>query len=264
MAAGDESARDDFDVTGLRVLITGSSRGLGQGIAEYLARCGAAVAVHGRDPDRVEAVRERLASGGATVAAVRGEARDAEAVDAFVRGAADALGGLDGVISNAGGTFGAAAEDISPNGFAAVIATNLNGPFLVARAVLPHLEATGGSLINIGSVSGLRPSPGFAHYGAAKAGLINLTRSLAAEWGARGVRVNAVLPGLLGTESSLESLFDNDPDRIRQAEDRIGVGRLGRPEDVAMACRYLLSPAAGFVNGEALVVDGGPPKVPGF
>ena len=94
--------------------------------------------------------------------------------------------------------------------------------------------------------------------------MVSLTRSLAAEWGSRGIRVNAVLPGLMGTESALESLFGNDADRIREAEGKIGVGRLGRPEDLGAACRFLLAPAASFVHGEVLVLDGGPPNVPSF
>jgi 2,4-dienoyl-CoA reductase [(3E)-enoyl-CoA-producing], peroxisomal len=255
---------DEFDIRGLRVLITGSSRGLGEGVAGYLARHGAAVAVHGRDEERLAAVREQLASEGATVVAVRGDARDPEAAEAFVGEAADALGGLDGVINNAGGTFQAPVDRLSPNGFAAIVNVNLVGPFIVAKCAFPYLEKSHGALINIGSVSALRASPSFSHYGAAKAGLVSLTRSLAAEWGSRGVRVNAVLPGLMATQSALESLFDNDPARIEEAARKIGVGRLGRPEDLGMACRYLLSPAASFVQGEVLVLDGGPIDEPAF
>src|SRR5436190_23349852 len=109
--------RDDFDVSGLRVLVTGSTRGLGEGVAAYVARCGAAVAVHGRDEERVKTVHDALAAGGATVVAVRGDARDPEEAEAFVEDAARGLGGLDGVINNAGGTFQAQAADMSPNAF---------------------------------------------------------------------------------------------------------------------------------------------------
>ena len=255
---------DDFDVSGLRVLVTGSSRGLGQGVAEYLARHGAAVAVHGRDEDRLETVRDRIESAGGTVVAVRGDARDPDQVVSFVEDAADGLGGIDGVVNNTGGTFQAPVEQLSPNGFAAVLTENLTGPFIVAKSALPHLEKSRGSLINIGSAAALRPSPTFSHYAAAKAGLVSLTRSLAAEWGSRGIRVNAVLPGLMGTDSALESLFGLDPERIDEAARKIGVGRLGRPEDLGAACRYLLSPAASFVHGEVLVLDGGPIDEPAF
>jgi NAD(P)-dependent dehydrogenase (short-subunit alcohol dehydrogenase family) len=255
---------DDFDIAGCRVLVTGSSRGLGEGIAMYLAGQGARVAVHGRDEERLEAVKERVAAAGGEVVSVRGDARDPDAARSFVQAAADGLDGLDAVINNAGGTFAAPASELSPGGFAAVVATNLTGPFNVARFAFPHLEKAHGCVINIGTAAALRPSPTFSHYAAAKAGLVSLTRTLAAEWGERGVRANAVLPGLLGTEAALESLFANDPERIREAERKIGVGRLGRTEDVAMACRYLLSSAASFVNGEVLVVDGGPPNIPSF
>jgi len=255
---------DDFDVTGLRVLITGSTRGLGRGVAGYLARSGAAVAVHGRDEERLKDVHDTLATEGATVVAVRGDARDPEEVETFVEEAARGLGGLDGVVNNAGGTFQASADAMSPNAFAAVIRENLTAPFIVAKAALPHLERSRGSLINIGSVSALHASPGFAHYGAAKAGVVSLTKTLAAEWGEKGIRVNAVLPGLMATEAALESLFGNDEDKIAEAARKIGVGRLGRTEDLGAACRYLLSPAAGFVHGSVLVLDGGPVNVPAF
>ena len=257
-------ARDDFDVSGLRVLVTGSTRGLGEGVAAYLARCGAAVAVHGRDEDRLKLVHDRLVAEGATAVVVRGDARDPEEVEAFVEEAARGLGGLDGVINNAGGTFQAAAAEMSPNAFGAVLRENLTAPFTVARAALPHLERSGGSVINIGSVSALHASPGFAHYAAAKAGVVSLTKTLAAEWGERGVRVNAVLPGLMATDAALESLFGNDPAKIEEAAAKIGVGRLGRPDDLGAACRYLLSPAASFVHGGVLVLDGGPVNVPAF
>jgi NAD(P)-dependent dehydrogenase (short-subunit alcohol dehydrogenase family) len=257
-------ARDDFDVSGLRVLVTGSTRGLGEGVAEYLALCGAAVAVHGRDEERLKTVHDRLVAAGATVVAVRGDARDPEETEAFVDEAARGLGGLHGLVNNAGGTFQAAAADMSPNAFGAVLRENLTAPFTVAKAALPYLERSNGSIINIGSVSGTHATPGFAHYGAAKAGLINLTKTLAAEWGERGVRVNSVLPGLMATDGALESLFGNDPEKIEEAARKIGVGRLGRPDDLGAACRYLLSPAASFVHGSVLVLDGGPINVPAF
>jgi NAD(P)-dependent dehydrogenase (short-subunit alcohol dehydrogenase family) len=258
------SEHDDFDVTGLRVLVTGSSRGLGEEIARYLAGRGAQVAVHGRDDQRLKEVRDAIVSAGGRAEIVRGDARDPDAVHAFVDSAAKALGGLDGLINNAGGSFGAASTELSANGFNAVVAANLTAPFLVAQAALPFLERARGSIVNIGSVTAMRPAPTFVHYAAAKAGLVALTRSLAAEWSPRGVRVNAVLPGLMETDAALDMLFGGDANKMAESEQKIGVGRLGTPKDLAMACRYLLSPAAAFVNGETLVLDGGPPNVPSF
>ncbi|MHB8511661.1 MAG: SDR family NAD(P)-dependent oxidoreductase [Actinomycetota bacterium] len=255
---------DDFDITGARVLITGSSRGLGEGIASYFVRHGARVILHGRDEQRLNALRKRLSDEGAHVHTVIGETRDQDSVTSFVEEAARAFDGLDGLINNAGGTFAAPAVKISANGFSSIVATNLVAPFLVSKAALPYLERQHGAIVNIGSVVALRPSPDFSHYAAAKAGLVSLTRSLAAEWGSRGVRVNAVLPGLMGTDSALSSLFDNDPRLIEESSRKIGVGRLGTPDDLAMACRYLLSKASAFVNGEALVLDGGPPYAHAF
>jgi NAD(P)-dependent dehydrogenase (short-subunit alcohol dehydrogenase family) len=252
---------DEFDVSGLRVLVTGSSRGLGEGVAEYLAAHGAAVALHGRDTVRLEAVRARLAKDGGTVTVVTGDARNAGEAKAFVDSAADSLGGLDGLVNNAGGTFAAPAHEMSGNAFAAVVNENLTAPFIVAQAAFSHLADTKGSIVNISSASALRPSPTFAHYAAAKAGLLNLTKTLAAEWGPHGIRVNCIVPGLMATDAALESLFNNDPVLIKEAAGKIGVGRLGTPDDLGMACRYLLSRAASFVNGEALVLDGGPPNI---
>lgn len=242
---------DAFDISGLRVLVTGSSRGLGAEIATYLASCGARIAVHGRDRARLDDVAGRIAD----AVVVDGDARDAEAVRAFVAAAAEGLGGLDAVVNNAGGSFGAPAAEMSANAFGAVVSANLTSAFLVAQAALPHLH--GGTIVNIGSIAGLRATPYFAHYSAAKAGLVGLTRSLAAEWAGR-VRVNAVFPTTLATEAALEQLFGNDPALIEAAARKTGVGRLGEPRDVAMAVRYLISSAAAFVNGEILVLDGGP------
>lgn len=250
---------DDFRVDGMRVLVTGSSRGLGAGVAAYLAAHGAAVVLHGRDEERLAKVRSGIEGTGGRAAVVRGDARDAEAVTAFVEEAAQAFGGLDALVNNAGGAFTAPAEALSPNGFASVVAANLTAPFVVAQAALPHLERSRGSIVNIASVAGLHATPNHAHYGAAKAGLMNLTQTLAAEWSPRGVRVNAVAPGIMATEAAMESVYSNDPERVTQAARRCGMGRLGTAEDLAMACRYLISPAAAFVNGAVLVLDGGPP-----
>lgn len=245
---------DAFDVTGRRVLVTGSSRGIGLGIATELRAAGARVTLHGRDQQALAAAAEEI-----DAPVVTGDLRDADQARDAVLAAVAAFDGLDAVVHSAGGSFVAAAVDLSARAFNAVVTTNLTAAFLVATAAFEHLERTGGSIVNISSVAAIRPSPQLAPYSAAKAGLNQLTGSLAAEWAGSGVRVNAVMPGIIATRAALSANYDDDPVRIAAAERRVGVGRLGRSDDVAHACRYLISPAAGFVNGATLVLDGGPP-----
>lgn len=250
---------DPFSIAGRRILLTGATGGLGSALAASLLGWGAAVAVHGRDEARLAQVRDDLAGAAGTVVAVAGELRDEDVVAAVVDGAVEGLGGLDGVINCAGGSFRAPVDRISANGFNAVLQTNLTTAFLVAKAAFSHLAATGGAIVSLGSVAGMRPAPELVPYGAAKAALGHLTTSLAAEWSGSGVRVNAVVPGLIATDAALRNNFDDDPVRIDAARMLIGVQRLGEPGDIAAACRFLLSPASSFVNGAVLVVDGGPP-----
>lgn len=244
-----------FDVTGHRILVTGSSRGIGRVVANHLARAGAQVVVHGRDREALEESYENVGATGW----VSGDLRDADQVERAIGSAVTQLDGLDGLVNNAGGAFVARAESLSQRGFEAVLATNLTSVFLAARAAQPHLAVDGGAVVNISSLASIRPSPGLTHYAAAKAGVNQLTTSLAAEWAGSGIRVNAVVVGSIATDAGLEANYGGDPDKIAAAERRIGVGRLGVPEDVAHATHFLLSAGSGFVNGTSLVMDGGPP-----
>ncbi|MCL6599830.1 MAG: SDR family oxidoreductase [Alicyclobacillus macrosporangiidus] len=247
-----------FDFTGQRVLVTGASQGIGEAIAAGFAAYRAKVALLSRRASALEAVRDKydaLRDALILPADVRDEAAVARAVGEM----ASAWGGVDILVNNAGGSFRALAKDLSPKGFAAVMNINLLGPFIVSKAVFPMMQAQGrGIVINIGSVAGRDSAPGMVAYGASKAGLVNMTRTLAAEWGPYGIRVNTVAPGPILTDAAKQVLYQNDEQRMAQAGRARSVGRLGTPEDVVAAVLYLASPAAEFINGTTLYVDGGP------
>jgi len=187
---------------------------------------------------------------------VAADVREPDDIDRMVATATDRFGRLDVVVNNAGGSPATDTATASPRFSTAIITLNLIAPLLVAQranAVMQQ-QAQGGSIINIGSVSGLRPSPGTAAYGAAKAGLINLTQTLAVEWAPK-VRVNCVSAGLIRTEQS--QLHYGDDAGIAAVGATVPLGRMGEPDDVASACLFLASPLAAYVSGENLVVHGG-------
>ena len=230
------------------VLVTGGTRGIGAGIAREFLRSGARVLVCGRSEPT-----ELPGAAGRTASFTQADIRDPEQAAGTVQKTIDLFGSVDVVISNAGGSPYADAATASPRFHAKVIELNLIAPLHVAQAANAVMQAPGGggSIIMVGSVSGSRPSPGTAAYGAAKAGLHHLVTSLAIEWGP-AVRINCVVPGFVATEAVAEQY--GDP---RAVAATVPLRRLATPADVAQACLFLASPGAAYVSGTCLTVHGG-------
>jgi NAD(P)-dependent dehydrogenase (short-subunit alcohol dehydrogenase family) len=241
----------DLGLSGKVAIVTGGTRGLGSAIAEALLSAGCEVAVCGRRaPTAVPQARGRSASFHLC------DLRDASQATSFVDSVVDRHHQLDIVVNNAGGSPYAEAATASSRFSEAIIALNLLAPLYMSQAAFRWMAAqdTGGSIINISSIAGTRPSPGTAAYAAAKAGLLNLTQSLAQEWGPK-VRVNAVVVGLVQTESAAATYGSAECQAAIAAS--LPLKRMGRGEDVAAATLYLASPLASYISGARLSVDGG-------
>ena len=245
--------RGPLDFSGRSVVVTGGIRGVGRGIAETFLRAGADVVVCGRTPPSPDDLPR---AGEATASFVQADVRDAEQAAAVVSAAIERHGRIDLLVNNAGGSPEAAAAEASPRFLAAIVGLNLLGPMYCAQAAnaVMQEQPAGGSIVNIGSVSGIRPSPGTAAYGAAKAGLLSLTTTLAVEWAPK-VRVNCVIGGLIATEAALD--YYGGEEGLQAVAETVPMRRLGTPDDVAGVCLFLASPLAGYVTGAALVVHGG-------
>ena len=238
------------DKPGPVVLVTGGTRGIGAGIARGFLRSGARVLVCGRTEPA-----ELPCTEGRTAVFTQADIRGPEQAAATVQHAVDLFGRLDVVVSNAGGSPYAAAATASPRFHAKVIELNLIAPLHIAQAANAVMQDQGGgSIIMVGSVSGTRPSPGTAAYGAAKAGLHHLVTSLAIEWGP-AVRVNCVVPGFVATEAVAEQY--GDPDKVAAVTATVPLRRFATPDDVAEACLFLASPGASYISGTCLTLHGG-------
>ena len=237
----------DYGLNGRIAIVTGGTRGLGRAISAALAGAGCTVIACARSepeslPDGVEFARL--------------DVRDAQAVGELVADIASRHAGIDIVVNNAGGSPESDAATASPRFADAIASLNLLAPYYLARAAHPFLARSGcGAIVNIASVSGVRPSPGTAIYGAAKAGLLSLTKSLAQEWGKDGIRVNAIIVGLAETENTAET-YGSEAAQAKIAAS-LPLGRMARGEDVARGVLYLASDASEYVSGTWLNVDGG-------
>jgi NAD(P)-dependent dehydrogenase (short-subunit alcohol dehydrogenase family) len=246
-----------FDLTGKNAFVTGASRGIGQSIAVALAEAGADVALVARSQDGLAETASAITSVGRKAFVIPADVTSQEAVADAVATAIDQLGQVDVVVNNAGGSnFMVSFRELRLTGWEKLMRLNLDSAMWVCHAFAGHLLDRGqGSVINVASVAGVASSPLLIPYGAAKAGLISLTKSLAVEWGGDGVRVNALCPGWTATELN-RNLWEDlaaGPATIATVPMR----RWGRPEEMAGPAVFLASDASSFMTGQVLIVDGG-------
>ena len=252
-----------LDFTGKTALVTGAGRGLGRGIAARFAQAGAAVAVHYRSSaEGARALVRSIEDGGGRAMAVQADLRRTEDASRLVAEVVEGLGRLDVLVNNAGEYPLAGLLEMTAAQWDDVVEANLRTVFLCTQAAARHIatRATGGAIVNVTSIEAETPAPRHSHYNAAKAGVLMYTRAAAAELAPAGIRVNAVAPGLIAREG-LEASW---PEGVARWLAAAPLGRLGTPEDVADACLFLASPAARWITGASLTVDGGATTRPIF
>jgi NAD(P)-dependent dehydrogenase (short-subunit alcohol dehydrogenase family) len=241
------------------VVITGGGTGIGLAIAKRLGSLGARVAIGSRNSQHLEEGTSALREHGIDALALQVDVRLPEQVDEMVERTVKHFGGLDILVNNAAGNFICRAEDLSPNGWNAVIGIVLNGSFYCSRAAGQYMIASkrGGAIVSILANYVWTGSPGTIHSAAAKAGVMSMTQTLATEWAGHGIRVNAVAPGPIeASPGAAEKLWNNQA-AIDRITGMVPLKRWGRPEEVADAVAFLCAPQSGFITGEILTVDGG-------
>lgn len=247
---------------GKKAIITGASRGIGKEIALEFARQGADVAIFARSEDLLEKVAEQIAETGRKVVVKVGDVTVEDDITRKIKGAISDLGGLDIVVNNAGGnSFSSPLADMRFSGWQKTQRLNVDSTVHVLQAAAPTLlEQKSGSVINMSSVAGLRGAPLMSHYGAAKAAVISLTRSLAVEWAWAGVRVNTLLPGWI--ETDLTQFLRDAPDGGKALLSGVPMGRWGTSAEIAAGAVFLASDASSFMTGQELILDGGLSAMP--
>ena len=237
------------------VFVTGGGSGINLGIARNFGALGARIGICGRTSERLETARSELEDLGAEVRTVIADVRDFDALAAAFQKTLEELGPISCLVCGAAGNFLSPAEALSPNGFKSVVDIDLIGSFNAARAAFDQLKETAGSIIFISAGQAFMPYYGQVHAGAGKAGVDNLMRNLALEWGRFGIRSNSIAPGPIeGTEGFRRMVPAAVHDRLKES---IPLARFGTVDDVGLAAVFLASPMASFITGTLLVVDGG-------
>jgi len=245
-----------LDFSGQTVVVIGGTSGINLGIAEAFAANGANLAVASRSQDKVDAATETLKGYGIQAIGFSADVRDADAVKAAIQGMHEAFGDIDVLVSGAAGNFPAPVLGMSANGFRSVIDIDLRGTFHVLQSAHPYLCKPGASIINISAPQAFVPMQLQAHVCAAKAGVDMITRVLAMEWGADGIRVNSVVPGPIAGTEGMQRLAPT-PGIQKAITDSVPLGRMGTPSDIANTVMFLSSPLAEYVTGAVIPVDGG-------
>ena len=240
------------------IVVTGGGTGLGRAMAQRFAELGAAVTINGRRPDPLAETVADIEEAGGTAEGIPCNVRDPNEVQAFFEEAEERQGPVTRLVNNAAANFLAPTEDISPNGFDAIVKTNLYGSFYCTQACGRRwLEReTEGAVLSIATTYADTGSAYVVPSAMSKAGIVAMTRSLAAEWGGEGVRLNAIAPGPFPTEGAWDRLVPDD-DLEQQMRERIPVRRFGEPEELATLASFLLSDLSAFMNGEVVTFDGG-------
>jgi len=240
------------------VVVTGGGTGLGRAMAMRCAELGAAVTINGRREEPLETTVSDIRDAGGTAEGISTNVRDVDSVNAFFDEAEDRQGPVTHLINNAAANFLAAAEDISPNGFDAIIKTNLYGSFYCTQACGKRWidREEGGVVLSIATTYAETGSAFVLPSAMSKAGIVAMTRSLAAEWGTAGIRLNAIAPGPFPTEGAWERLVPGS-DMEEQMKQRIPLRRFGEPEELANLAVFMLSDVSSYMNGELVTFDGG-------
>ena len=240
---------------GKTVFITGGSSGINLGIARNFAAVRANLGIVGRAPEKLDAAGAELRALGARVSTHSADVRDYPALETAMQRCQEELGPIHTLICGAAGNFPLPAEQISPNGFKSVIDIDLLGSFHTCRAALPQLKETKGNIIFISAGQAFVPYALQAHVGAAKAGIDNMMRNLALEWGRFGIRCNSIAPGPIeGTEGVRRLVPEGSADKLKEM---IPLGRFGTPDDIGQLSVFLASPLASYITGTLIVADGG-------
>lgn len=246
-----------FDLTGKVAVVTGASKGIGEAIARYLANFGAKVVISSRKQADLDALAAEMRQGGAEVTAIEAHMGNMEQVKSLFDKTVEIYGGIDILVNNAAANphFGPTVE-FPDTAFDKIMEINVKAPFVLSKLVHPSMKQRGGgSIINISSIAGITPDPGLGMYSVSKAALNMLTKVTAKEWGADGIRVNSVCPGLIKTKFS-KALWENEQ-ILNHFTKRLPISRMGTVDEVASLVLYLATSASGYCTGGIYTVDGG-------